>query len=735
MTLRILDHSFEEPAMNLALDEALLDAAEEGLSGETLRFWESPVPFVVLGTAQEVAKEADEAACAADGVPVLRRCTAGGCVLQGPGSLNYALVLLPELRPEVRTLKGSYCYILHALSDAFGRLGLDVRHEGTCDLAMAGRKVSGNAQKRRRRAFLHHGTLLYRADPVAMGRYLREPEDRPEYGQGCRGTVCAAGGSGSGSGMVTRKSTDGDTEFHGSGCGSERISCFWTHLWRCGFGGADRKVSRRGRESASPWGVALWWAGRVFLPLGLGGGGLRGRVGHGTWADATVTLGRARWGGYETILTKTYTPRRSNPLVRGGGDVFGYIPVLGSTALCTVVNFFSGFRGCGKTTELRRLQKLLKEAGFSVTYANALDYLSPAEPVEISDFLVALAGAFSDATEKSLGIDLGEEGFWSRFVAYLSRTKVKVDGFDMRFGASASPVGANLKAALRENPTFRQKLRESMAPRMAELRSEVHRFFEDGRKRIQDARGNDKNGVFIFDQLEQLRDTLTTGSMVSESVASLVANHRSALKIPHFHTVYTVPPWLTLKLSDLANVRMLYSVKLWKNSEKREHDPHGWEIMRNAVARRFSPEGIERFFGKPSAKGKGKHPADHHLVNKLILSSGGHFRDLILLLRETVLRAKSLPIDDAIVEAAITNLRQQFLPIPHADAAWLQKIGKMRDCLLKDRSPESVQRMTFFLDTHCALILRNGEEWYDIHPVIRDEVDEIVQRTPAPDCG
>lgn len=181
MTLRILDHSFEEPAMNLALDEALLDAAEEGLSGETLRFWESPVPFVVLGTAQEVAKEADEAACAADGVPVLRRCTAGGCVLQGPGSLNYALVLLPELRPEVRTLKGSYCYILHALSDAFGRLGLDVRHEGTCDLAMAGRKVSGNAQKRRRRAFLHHGTLLYRADPVAMGRYLREPEDRPEY--------------------------------------------------------------------------------------------------------------------------------------------------------------------------------------------------------------------------------------------------------------------------------------------------------------------------------------------------------------------------------------------------------------------------------------------------------------------------------------------------------------------------------------------------------------------------
>lgn len=186
MSLRILDHSFEEPAMNIALDEALLDAAEDGLSGETLRFWESPTPFVVLGTAQEIARVANVAACAEDGVPILRRCTAGGCVLQGPGSLNYALVLLPELRPEVRTLKGSYCYILHALSGAFADKGLDVRHEGTCDLALGGRKVSGNAQKRRRRAFLHHGTLLYKADPAAMARYLREPEDRPEY-RGQRG--------------------------------------------------------------------------------------------------------------------------------------------------------------------------------------------------------------------------------------------------------------------------------------------------------------------------------------------------------------------------------------------------------------------------------------------------------------------------------------------------------------------------------------------------------------------
>jgi len=182
--MRLIDLSFDEPAMNLALDESLLDAAEEGHAGECLRFWESPVPFVVLGTAQELHREADEAACAAEGVPIMRRCTAGGCVLQGPGSLNYALVILPELRPETRTLKGSYCYILHALSDAFAALGLDVIHEGTCDLTTAGRKVSGNAQRRRRRALLFHGTFLHGMELALVTRWLLPPSSEPAYRAG-----------------------------------------------------------------------------------------------------------------------------------------------------------------------------------------------------------------------------------------------------------------------------------------------------------------------------------------------------------------------------------------------------------------------------------------------------------------------------------------------------------------------------------------------------------------------
>ncbi len=179
--MRVLDLSFHDPAMNLALDEVLLDSAERGRAGECLRFWECPVPFVVLGVSQKVHEEVCEDACQRDGVPILRRCSAGGCVLQGPGSLNFSLVLSYERGPALRNIRESYCYILCRIRASLESRGVQVSLEGISDLAIKGRKVSGNAQKRRRSFVLHHGSALYRVDALAMGRYLKEPRDRPAY--------------------------------------------------------------------------------------------------------------------------------------------------------------------------------------------------------------------------------------------------------------------------------------------------------------------------------------------------------------------------------------------------------------------------------------------------------------------------------------------------------------------------------------------------------------------------
>jgi lipoate-protein ligase A len=168
---------------NLALDEALLLEAEDGRGGEVLRLWEWPTPAVILGAAGRLARDVDEAACARDGVPVLRRSSGGGTVLLGHGCLLYSLVLAYGRAPALGEIPSSYAWILGRLCDTLAGAGLAVEPAGTSDLACAGRKFSGNSQQRKRGHLLHHGTLLYAFDLGLVGRYLHPPERQPAYRQ------------------------------------------------------------------------------------------------------------------------------------------------------------------------------------------------------------------------------------------------------------------------------------------------------------------------------------------------------------------------------------------------------------------------------------------------------------------------------------------------------------------------------------------------------------------------
>src|SRR5271167_3895963 len=91
--MKLLDLTLPSPAENLGCDEALLDWREENGGEEILRFWESPETFVVAGYANKIATEVNVAACKAKGIPIFRRCSGGGTVLQGAGCFNYALIL------------------------------------------------------------------------------------------------------------------------------------------------------------------------------------------------------------------------------------------------------------------------------------------------------------------------------------------------------------------------------------------------------------------------------------------------------------------------------------------------------------------------------------------------------------------------------------------------------------------------------------------------------------------
>jgi len=180
--MRYLDLTLPTPEENLALDEALLDEAEQAATPqEILRLWEPGGLMVVLGRSSRIDEEVHREACRADGVPVLRRPSGGAAILTGPGCLMYALVLSYDLRPALRPVDLAHRFVLNAIASALRPLADAVRCRGISDLAMADRKISGNSIRCRKRHLLYHGTLLYRFPLELVGRYLRTPPRQPDY--------------------------------------------------------------------------------------------------------------------------------------------------------------------------------------------------------------------------------------------------------------------------------------------------------------------------------------------------------------------------------------------------------------------------------------------------------------------------------------------------------------------------------------------------------------------------
>lgn len=179
------DLTLPSPAENLACDEALLEAAEQGRSAEVVRLWESARHFVVLGYANRAQTEVNLSFCRDRQIPVLRRCSGGGTVLQGPGCLNYTLIL--KIFPEgpLAGISTTNNFVMERQRSAMASLlNSPVQRQGCTDLTLGGLKFSGNAQRRRKNFLLFHGAFLLNMDLRLLESALQQPSREPDYRSG-----------------------------------------------------------------------------------------------------------------------------------------------------------------------------------------------------------------------------------------------------------------------------------------------------------------------------------------------------------------------------------------------------------------------------------------------------------------------------------------------------------------------------------------------------------------------
>src|SRR6478736_9206170 len=110
--MKRLDLAFSTPTESLAADELLLDQCEAGAGAESLLFWEPGETFVVVGYANKVATEVNVAACETRGVPIFRRCSGGGTIVQMTGGLNYSLILQITADGPTRNITAANQFIM-----------------------------------------------------------------------------------------------------------------------------------------------------------------------------------------------------------------------------------------------------------------------------------------------------------------------------------------------------------------------------------------------------------------------------------------------------------------------------------------------------------------------------------------------------------------------------------------------------------------------------------------------
>jgi lipoate-protein ligase A len=144
---------------------------------------------VVIGYGNKVAEEVNLDAARRHGVPILRRVSGGGTVLQGPGCVNYAVILpLPAdlAGHPLRNITSTNEFVIgknaHALQRLLGEQE-PVRMQGMSDLTRGLFKFSGNAQRRKKHTVLVHGTFLLDYDLPLIDHTLHMPTRQPDYRQ------------------------------------------------------------------------------------------------------------------------------------------------------------------------------------------------------------------------------------------------------------------------------------------------------------------------------------------------------------------------------------------------------------------------------------------------------------------------------------------------------------------------------------------------------------------------
>lgn len=169
MNPRILPNETHTAAMNMALDEACMQAVRDGNAPLTIRLYRWNPAAVSIGYFQCLKDEVDLDEIRKAGIDIVRRQTGGGAVYHDH-EITYSIIGPEEEFSE--DIQESYQEILSCVIEGLAEVGIKAEYRPINDLLSGGKKISGNAQTRKAGALLQHGTILLHVEPEKMFTFL-----------------------------------------------------------------------------------------------------------------------------------------------------------------------------------------------------------------------------------------------------------------------------------------------------------------------------------------------------------------------------------------------------------------------------------------------------------------------------------------------------------------------------------------------------------------------------------
>lgn len=364
---------------------------------------------------------------------------------------------------------------------------------------------------------------------------------------------------------------------------------------------------------------------------------------------------------------------------------------------------FCGHRGCGKSTELRRIRNQLHTTDrYYVIFGDAARELD-VNNLRYPDILMHLAGKLATQLEDdairvdSIHLARLRDWFTTRIE---SREETREFAQQVHSGIRGEPtipliarIFAEISSALKTNSTYKDELRRTLRNYFSDFADAFNQFIDASNDAIRDARRG-RQILFVVDGTDRLSD---------EDARAFFVTDVHQLQQVHSMFIYCAPIHLMYEGAGITHsfnlVVQLPMIKIEDANGTR--DDAGYSTMHNMLYLRAAPDLF--------AKG---------VPELLIQYSGGHPRDLLRLLQITFSFSEGDRFELSSAQHAVRQLASEFRRI--LDPEDYQLLANIDSNPSSNPHSDRARRLLYNL-----AVLEYNDYYWRSHPVIRTTDDYV----------